>query len=110
MEYLFRAEQMAPVGPALPSVLLLDIGLPNVTGFEILDYLQGRPAFAGMLKIVISQIADLDSIKRAYTFGAHSFLGKPVNQLDLGNLITGFPTHWLLRRGSAGVASEWVSP
>ena len=101
MEYLVRAEKVAAVGPPLPSVLLLDIGLPGVTGFEILEYLQNRPAFAAMLKVVLSQIQDIHKIKRGYELGAHSFLSKPVNQRELHDLITGFPSHWLLSGGSA---------
>src|SRR2546423_8217911 len=67
MNYLIQAEQLAAVGPPLPSVLLLDIGLPGVTGFQILEYLRNRAAFSDMLKIVLSQIEDLHSIKHAYT-------------------------------------------
>lgn len=70
MEYLLRAEAIAAVGPPLPSILLLDIRLPGMTGFEILEFLQNRPAFAAMLKIVLSQIGDTPSINRAYALGA----------------------------------------
>ena len=97
MDYLVQAEQIAAVGPPLPSVLLLDVGLPGISGFQILNYLQTRPAFAAPLKLVISQIGDISSIKQAYALGAQSFLTKPINQTELRELITGFPSHWLVR-------------
>ena len=96
MGYLVRAEKVAAVGPALPSVLLLDIRLPGLSGFEILEYLQNRPAFAATLKIVLSNIEDIHSIKHAYALGAQSFLTKPINQSELGNLVGAFPAYWLL--------------
>jgi CheY-like chemotaxis protein len=96
MQYLLRAEAIAAIGPPLPSALFLDIKLPGMTGFEILEYLQNRPAFAAMLKIVLSQMGDTPSTSRAYALGAQSFLTKPISQFELGNLITAFPAHWLL--------------
>jgi CheY-like chemotaxis protein len=79
--------------------LLLDLGLPGVSGFQILKYLQTRPAFAATLKLVISQLGDINSIKQAYALGAQSFLTKPINQTELRELITSFPSHWLLDAG-----------
>src|SRR3954447_2880305 len=96
MGYLVRVEEVAAVGPALPSVLLLDIRLPGLSGFDILEYLQTRRAFAATLKIVLSNIEDIHSIKHAYTLGAQSFLTKPINLSELGNLVGAFPAHWLL--------------
>jgi CheY-like chemotaxis protein len=94
--YLIRAEEVAAIGPPLPSVLLLDIRLPGLSGFEILEYVQTRRAFAPALKIVLSQLEDIHSIKHGYALGAHSFLTKPITQSELGNLVEAFPTYWLL--------------
>lgn len=100
MAYLARAETLAAVGPPVPSVLLLDVKLPGMSGFEILEYLQNRSAFASTLKIVLSQIEDLHSIKHAYSLGAQSFLSKPVNLYELHNLVATFPSHWILKAGT----------
>jgi len=79
-----------------PSILLLDLKLPAVSGFEILSFLQGRPAFSELLKIVVSDLDDLESIRKAYGLGAHSFLTKPVHRSDLKELIRVYPAPWLL--------------
>jgi CheY-like chemotaxis protein len=100
IEYLVQAEKVAAIGPPLPSVLLLDIRLPGPTGFEILEYLQNRPAFAATLKLVLSHIEDIHSIKKAYALGAQSFLSKPINQSELRDLIVAFPKYWLLATGA----------
>src|SRR5436305_13155852 len=99
--YLVRAEELAPIGPSLPSVLLLDLKLPGLSGFEILKHLQSCPAFAATIKIVLSHIEDIHSIKHAYALGAQSFLTKPVNQTELAELVAAFPASWLVTTGVA---------
>jgi len=49
---------------------------------------------------VLSHIADTQGIKKSYAFGAQSFLSKPITQFELRELVTAFPTHWLLAAGS----------
>jgi two-component system response regulator len=80
----------------VPSILLLDLKLPDISGFDILARMEGRPELANMLRIVISMFGDTASVKKAYAAGAHSFLNKPILQDDLDGLIKNFPRHWLL--------------
>jgi len=77
-----------------PSILFLDLRLPRASGFEILGYLQMSWSFRHMLKIVVSELENLESIRTAYSLGAGSFLGKPVHQQDLRDMIKAYPEHW----------------
>ena len=88
-----KAAQDATV---IPSVLLLDLRLPAVSGFEILTHLQGRAAFSKMLKVVVSDLSDMESIRKAYGLGAQSFLRKPIDQLELQELIKTYPDYWVV--------------
>jgi CheY-like chemotaxis protein len=94
LAWLRQAELIAAITPVIPSTLFLDLKLPGVDGFEILQYLQGQPVFSPMLCVALSQITDLRSIKRAYQYGAYSFLSKPIQQRDLRELIRAFPGYW----------------
>ncbi len=76
------------------GVLLLDLKLPGMSGFEILERIQHSAALAGMLRIVLSQIDDTQSMKRAYDLGAHSYLVKPFLQDDFYEIIEAFPGYW----------------
>src|SRR5215216_3952562 len=90
LSFLGQVEQAAAIGPPVPAVLFLDMKLPGMSGFEILQRLQ-RPAFANMLRVVLSNVDDTKSIKQAYSLGANSYLVKPFRDADLWELIRAFP-------------------
>src|SRR5260370_39873134 len=95
------------IGAPIPSILLLDLKMPLMTGFEVLEWLQGRAEFAKMLRVVLSQIDDNRSLQRAYTLGAHSFVIKPAGEADLRGLIEAFPGYWTFSgRAGRGVRSD----
>jgi len=97
LEYLVRIERAFETGtPPAPSVLLLDLKLPGISGFEILADIKNRTAFSKTLKVVFSDLQSTEEIKRAYAAGAQSFLTKPVQAEDLRELIITFPDYWLL--------------
>ena len=91
---LREIDRVGPVSPLLPGVLLIDLKLPGMSGFDLLELTQKSNAFAGTLRIVLSQLDDTQSIKRAYALGARSFLTKPVSSYDLIELTTAFPEYW----------------
>ena len=61
------------------DILLLDIDMPGLNGFGVLERLRARPAYADFPVIVITGREDVVSIDRAYALGATSFVSKPVN-------------------------------
>ena len=109
--YLDKAAATAAIAAPVPSILLLDLKMPLMTGFEVLEWLQGRAEFAKMLRIVLSQLDDNRSLQRAYTLGAHSFLIKPVVDADLRGVIEAFPGYWTFSgKAGRGVRSDANSP
>jgi CheY-like chemotaxis protein len=79
----------------VPAVIMLDIRMPGMDGFEFLDWLKRHPEYDDILVVAISGLEDLASIRRAYALGADSFLTKPCRALDLENLMQWFPGYWL---------------
>jgi CheY-like chemotaxis protein len=86
----------------LPGIILLDLKLPGLDGFQLLEWLRSRADFKNTLAVAVSGLDDLASIRRAYRLGANSFLTKPCQVADLENLVAGFPDHW--------TRSEWARP
>lgn len=60
-----------------PEVVLLDIGLPNVHGLEILDELKRDPDTAGIPVIIVTAWWTAELARRARGMGAASVLAKP---------------------------------
>lgn len=77
-----------------PMVVLLDLKMPEIDGFEFLEQINPMPERDAMLVVAVSAMDDLGSIRRAYQLGANSFLCKPCEKGDLQRLIQGFPRYW----------------
>jgi len=82
------------LGQPFRSVIMIDLRLPDISGFDILVWLDQREFFASSLRVVLSQLDDIPSVRRAYELGANSFLIKPAKQEDLDELIKVFPGYW----------------
>ncbi len=61
------------------DLVLLDIMMPDMDGYEVLEELQADPALRDMPVIVISAVGDIDSVVRCIELGAADYLMKPFN-------------------------------
>ena len=76
-------EAVAAAAEFLPEVVLLDIGLPGMDGFEVARRLRAMPAFAGVLLIAMSGYGRSQDLAAAKDAGFDHYLVKP---LDLAQL------------------------
>jgi adenylate cyclase len=65
------------------DLLLLDIEMPELDGFEVLEQLKADLQLREVPVIVTSSVEGLDNIVRCIELGAEDYLGKPVNQVLL---------------------------
>jgi glycosyltransferase A (GT-A) superfamily protein (DUF2064 family) len=68
---------------AHPDLLLLDIMMPKVSGFEICRKLKSDPATAGIPICMVTALNEDGDIERAVDAGTDDFLSKPVNRWEL---------------------------
>src|SRR5688572_32109726 len=61
----------------VPTLILLDLKMPQTSGFDVLQWIRSQPALAHVVVVVMSGSKDDDDIKRAYALGADSYLAKP---------------------------------
>ncbi len=72
-----------------PDLVLSDVGMPGMSGFELLDRLTAmEPRFERMPFVFLTALADHDSEIRGWRLGADDFLTKPVDYDVLAALIT----------------------
>lgn len=66
-----------------PDLILLDLLMPDLGGFEICEILNSDPDTHGIPIIIISGFGDLGDVKKAYKLGAVGYLVKPFALSDL---------------------------
>ena len=74
----------------LPDILLLDLKMPEVTGFDLLKWARRQPHLARLIIVVVTRIDDPGLIKLCYQLGANSFLSKNANAEELRNFVQFF--------------------
>ena len=78
----------------LPRILILDLKLPRISGWEVLQWVRSRREFGEMLVVVLTSSESVSDLHKAYQMGVNSFLVKPCKAEDLVNLAKGFPAHF----------------
>jgi CheY-like chemotaxis protein len=79
-----------------PVLLLLDLDMPKVDGFEVLEWLRSQPMI-GRLPVAIVTDSDHDPyVDRAYRLGADSYLIKPPTPEELLALVKRLRAHWMI--------------
>jgi signal transduction histidine kinase len=73
------ATALAQLAARRPALMTLDLVLPNLDGFGVLERVRQRRDLDDMPIIVISAIADAGTVKRAYGLGVVDFVAKPFN-------------------------------
>src|SRR5215208_3229183 len=67
----------------LPDVILLDIMMPGMTGFEVCQRIRSDPAIAEIPIIVLTALDDRESLLTALKAGADDFISKPFDRYEL---------------------------
>ena len=66
-----------------PDVILLDIMMPRLSGFEVCKKLKEDPQTRRIMILMVTALNELGDIQRAVDVGTDDFLSKPVNQVEL---------------------------
>ena len=66
-----------------PDLILLDVMMPKLSGFEVCKKLKGDAATRGIMILMVTALNELGDIERAVNAGTDDFLSKPVNKLEL---------------------------
>lgn len=66
-----------------PDLILLDVMMPKMSGFEVCRRLKNDPATANIPVIMVTALNELGDIERGIDSGSDDFVSKPVNKLEL---------------------------
>jgi CheY-like chemotaxis protein len=76
----------------MPHLLLLDLNMPQVDGFQVLEWLQMR-TFPNLMKVVLTDSLHGEHLKRAMDLGADFFQVKPRSAHELQTIIRGLESY-----------------
>ncbi|MCC7495626.1 MAG: response regulator [Fimbriimonadaceae bacterium] len=80
-------EALAAVAANPPALILLDVGMPRLDGFEVLRRLKTDPETAEIPVIMLTGRSEEDAIYRAWTEGVEGYLTKPFDPRDLREIV-----------------------
>ena len=79
----------------LPDLLLLDLKMPRMNGFDVLAWLRQQPGLKRLPVTVLTSSDQPQDVNRAYDLGANSYLLKPQDSQALSELVERVKQYWL---------------
>jgi DNA-binding response OmpR family regulator len=76
-------EALASVAAEPPDLMLLDLGLPGLSGYEVTSQMKGNVATKDIPVVIISGRGDDATRMRVLSAGAVDFIVKPIDRADL---------------------------
>ncbi len=107
IDYLFGTGKFAGRDTAtMPQVILLDLKLPKVDGFEVLRRMRADPTTKRLPVVILtSSNEEVDRIN-GYDLGANSYIRKPVEFNDFIEAVSQLGLYWLVLNQTAPVAGR----
>jgi two-component system cell cycle response regulator len=72
-------EALAKIEAEKPDIVLLDVMMPGLDGFDTCRRIKADPATAHIPVVMVTALSDVDDLVRGFESGANDFLTKPVN-------------------------------
>ena len=79
----------------VPTLLILDLKMPKINGFEVLEWLKTREDLRELKVVVLSSSGLPADQQKAKALGAHDYRVKPADLEDMVNMIKEVAARWL---------------
>jgi two-component system alkaline phosphatase synthesis response regulator PhoP len=76
-------DTLAKVTSFQPDLILLDVMMPRLSGFEVCQKLKSDPATKKIMILMVTALNEQGDIERAVKVGTNDFVSKPVNKFEL---------------------------
>ncbi len=107
LDYLFGRNQYADRKKfPMPNLVLLDLKLPGIDGFEVLRQVKSTPRLKRLPVVILTSSKEEGDRALSYDTGANSYLVKPVSFEGFLNVVRQIEGYWL----SLNVAPPEVEP
>lgn len=96
LEYLFGTDEGKSGSPADPIVTLLDLQLPRVDGFQVLERIRADERTKRLPVVILTSSDAEEDIARGYALGVNSYVRKPVEFAQFAKAVRQLGVYWLL--------------
>ena len=110
LDYLYRrGEFMSPESSPRPSVILLDLNMPRMTGLEVLVEIKQDPGFAGIPIVVLTTSKAPRDIIQTAGLRVNGYMQKPNAYSGYLQIFTNLREHWaeILDRPFSRGGADW---
>ncbi len=83
-------------GNVRPRLILLDLKLPKISGFEVLKIVKSSQTFKNIPVVVMTSSQEEQDIVTSYSLGVNSFITKPVLMENFMDVVFHLGFYWLL--------------
>ncbi|WP_240432503.1 response regulator [Rubrobacter indicoceani] len=95
LEYLFGPGRYGEASRLPPDLILLDLKLPKVDGFEVLERLRSERSTRYLPVVVLTSSGEEHDMVRSYNLGANSYVRKPINFDHFTRTVEQLKNYWL---------------
>jgi len=80
----------------LPALILMDLKLPKVSGFEVLRRIREDPRTRTQPVVILTSSKEQEDIAKGYDLGANGYVRKPVDSRQFQEAISQLGLYWLV--------------
>lgn len=96
LDYLFFEGRYAERVPAQPQLILLDLAMPKVNGFDVLRRIRSDARTKSIPVVVMTSSQEDRDITESYHLGVNSYVSKPVVFDEFANTIVQLGMYWMV--------------
>ena len=79
----------------LPKLVILDLNLPKISGFQVLEFIKKDNRFKSIPVIILSTSSSIRDISHSYALNANCYVVKPKDLEDFSRVIASIEDFWM---------------
>jgi CheY-like chemotaxis protein len=94
IDFLHARGAYSQRAPGMPRVIVLDLKMPRVDGFELLEHIKADPRFKLIPVVVLTSSREERDVQRAYGLGVNSYAVKSINFAEYRERLRTLVKYW----------------